>query len=134
MLKHSVAGAAALAACLCVSGAGAQSSFTETCSNYGFAYSGNQPALEAVCLKKDGTPHATSLILTGIVVVNGVLDNLNSGVPSNFQTMCGSIDIYAEGPIVTLSAYCRMNNNQFTETSTQLNNINNNDGTLVQGR
>lgn len=133
MLKHLAAGAAALAVCAYTGTASAQSSFTETCSNFGFVYSGNNAALEAVCLTNGGTPHATTMLLTGIVVTNGVLDNLHSSVPSTFQAFCGSIDIFAEGPIVTLSAYCNNGKGQFNETSLQLDNINNSDGNLVQG-
>ena len=55
-------------------------------------------------------------------------------VSSSFQTNCGSIEIYSEGPIVTLSAMCRVNNNQFNDTSVSLKNINNSNGVLVQGK
>ena len=133
MLKHSVAGAAALAAWLCAGAALAQSSFTETCSNYGFVYSGINGAIHATCLKPDGTPNDTTMVLTGIVTVKGVLTNLHSSVPSNFQSNCGSIGIFADGPYVTLTATCRVDGNQFLQSSIQLDNINNNDGNLVQG-
>ncbi|HWA89943.1 MAG TPA: hypothetical protein VG889_07900 [Rhizomicrobium sp.] len=126
--------AAAAAALLMTGGAQAQSSFTESCSNFGFVYSGNSPAIEAMCLKPDGTPNATTMILTGIMNVKGVLTNLNSGVPSSFQSMCGSIEIFSDGPIVTLSAYCNNGSGGFNETSLQLNNINNQNGVLVQGQ
>jgi hypothetical protein len=131
MLKYVTAAAAA--ACLFSSAAHAQSSFQYSCSNYGFAYSGSNPVLNATCLSGNGTPTSTSLVLTGIVVVNGVLTNLNSGVPSNFQTNCGSINIYAEGPYVMLAATCATNNGQQNETSIQLDNISNNHGQLMQG-
>jgi hypothetical protein len=126
--------AAAAATGLLSGAAHAQSSFQYSCSNYGFGYSGSSPVLNATCLSGNGTPTSTSLVLTGIVVANGVLQNLNSGVPSNFQTNCGSIDIYAEGPYVTLSATCKTNAGQLNETSVQLDNISNNNGQLVQGR
>jgi CVNH domain len=134
MSKYSVAVAIALAFIVHAGTASAQNSFTETCSNYGFVYSGNNAAIHATCLTNAGTPNDTTMILTGIVNVNGVLTNLNSGVPSSFQTNCGSIEIYSEGPIVTLSAMCRVNNNQFNDTSVSLNNINNSNGVLVQGK
>jgi CVNH domain-containing protein len=134
MLKYSMAFAIALACSAYAGTAGAQSSFTETCSNYGFFYSSGYAAMRATCLTPEGRPNDTTLVLTGIVNVNGVLTNLNNGTPSTFQTNCGSIKIYNEGPYVTLSAMCRMNNNQFSETSLSLNNINNKDGTLVQGK
>ena len=130
MKKHVIVWAAGLL--LSAGSASAQSSFTESCSSFGFAYAGNNATLQAMCLKPDGTPHATSMVLTGIVNVNGVLTDLHSGMPSTFQSQCGSIAIFAEGPIVTLSAYCRTNSNQFSETSIQLNNIDNSDGNLVQ--
>ena len=91
------------------------------------------PGSEGPPLNTDRTPNDTTLILTGIVVVDGMLTNLNSGVPSNFQTNCGSINIYAEGPYVMLSAVCAKDNGQPNETSVQLDNISNDNGTLVQG-
>ena len=135
MLRYSAAFAVALAFSLSAAPASAQSSFTETCSNYGFVYSGNDAAIQATCLTNSQTPHATSLILKGIVVVNGVLTDLHSSsVPSNFQTFCGSIRIISDGPYVTLSAYCPAGNKQFNETSILLNDINNSDGNLVHGQ
>ena len=134
MSRYSIAVAAALACGLFAGAAQAQSSFTETCSNYGFVYSGTAAAIHATCLTNGGAPNDTTMKLTGIVNTNGVLTNLNSQVPSSFQTNCGSIEIYSEGPIVTLTAMCQMNNNQFNETSVSLNNINNVNGVLVQGK
>jgi hypothetical protein len=134
MRKYVPAFAVALTGLLTAGGASAQSSFTQTCSNYGFAYSGVYPVLEATCLKNSGDTKQTSLTLNGIVTVNGVLTDLNSSVPSNFQINCGSIKIAADGPYVTLSAYCINDKRQFNETSILLNNINNIDGDLVQGK
>lgn len=114
--------------------ASAQSSFTQTCSNYGFTYSGSNAALEAVCLTNKGAPHQTTVVLKGISNQNGVLAYANNGSNSSFQTSCGSIDVFADGPYVTLSATCRNNQGQYGETSLQLNNINNSDGNLVQGQ
>ena len=132
MLKHVIVVAAA--ALLATGAAQAQSSFQYSCSNYGFAYSGNDPVLQGTCLTSNGAPNATKLVLTGIVANNGVMTNLNSTQPSTFQKFCGSIDIYAEGPYVTLAATCKTNAGQQNETSVQLNNINNNNGVLTQGK
>ena len=133
MLRYFVAAAIALACSLSAGPASAQSSFTETCSNYGFVYSGDAPALQATCLTIAKKPNATTMIITGIENVKGTLTNLHTTAPSDFQLSCGSIRITADGPYVTLSAYCAAGNNQFSETSTLLNNINNIDGKLVQG-
>jgi len=133
MRKHLVAAAIALAFPLAAGPASAQSSFQYSCSNYGFVYSGAAAALHATCLTGNGTPKDTTLILTGIIVENGALMNANSSQPSTFQKFCGSINIYAEGPYVMLSATCAMSNGQPNETSIQLDNISNNNGNLVQG-
>ena len=50
----------------------AGATFQQTCSNIQFVYKGNAPAIQAVCLKADGTPNATSLIIPGISNQNGV--------------------------------------------------------------
>jgi hypothetical protein len=133
MLKYFAAFAIVLAGSLSAGSASAQSSFTETCSNYGFVYSGDVPALHATCLTTAKKPNATTMVLTGIENVKGTLTNLHSSAPSDFQLSCGSINIISDGPYVTLSAYCAAGNNQFSETSLLLNNINNVNGNLVQG-
>ncbi len=51
---------------------------------------------------------------------------------SSFQQACGSIRLVVDGPFVTLSAYCKANSGAFLATSLLLNNINNNNGNLVQ--
>lgn len=130
MLKFAIAASAALVAVLAASSASANSTFPLTCSNIGFAYSGNNATLQAVCLTAAGTPHATSLTLAGISNQNGHLTQ-GSGA-STFQQSCGSITITNNGPVVTLSAYCRMSNGSSNSTSLSLNNIGNNNGNLVQ--
>lgn len=56
--------------CLMTAGAAGQSfaasSFQQTCSQISFAYSGNSPTLNAVCLTANGTAHPTTLTLQGI--------------------------------------------------------------------
>jgi CVNH domain len=128
MLRNLLCGGALLAAAM--SPALAQSSFPYTCSEAHFAYSGGNAALQAVCLKEDGSPNATSLTLQGISNENGVLKQ-GSG-PSTFQKSCGTIQIFIDGPDVTLSAECRTRSGQFNSTSLPLNNISNNNGNLVQ--
>lgn len=133
MPRYLAAAALAAAALPCAAPARAQSSFVYSCSNYGFVYSGTSAAIHATCLTGQDQPNDTTMILTGIVNVNGVLTNLHSSVPSNFQLKCGSIEIYAEGPYVTLSALCQNNAKQGRQTSVELDNINNDNGVLVQG-
>jgi CVNH domain len=130
MLRNLLCGGVLLAAT--VSPALAASSFPYTCSEFRFAYSGANPTLQAVCLKADGSPNATSLTLEGIQNQNGVLSQ-GSGA-SAFQKSCGSIQILVDGPDVTLAAMCKMTSGNFNSTSLPLNNINNDNGKLVQGQ
>ena len=109
----------------------AQNSFQNTCSEIRFAYQGSNAALQAVCLKADGSPNTTSLVLQGISNQNGKLTQ-GTG-PSSFQQSCGNIQIVVNnGPNVTLSALCRTASGSSVATSLSLNNINNNNGSLVQ--
>jgi len=109
----------------------AQNSFQNTCSEIRFAYQGSNAALQAVCLKADGSPNATSLVLQGISNQNGKLTQ-GTG-QSSFQQSCGNIQIVVNnGPNVTLSALCRTASGSSVATSLSLNNINNNNGSLVQ--
>src|SRR5215472_15055734 len=86
----------------------AQSEFPNTCSEIHFAYSGENPTLQAVCLKDDGKPNPTSLTLQGIANVKGRL--VQGEGPSTFQHSCGNIQILANGTVVLLVAQCRMPN------------------------
>src|SRR5262249_37966927 len=124
----------ALAGFAAATPAAAQSSYTETCSNVWFVYDGVLPAIEGMCLTPSGRPNQTKLILNGINNVGGKLVNTHTSQPSNFQASCGSITLLYQGPIVTLSAYCRVSGNSFNQTSVSLDNINNNNGILVQGK
>ena len=128
MLRSLLCGSALLAAAM--SPALAQNSFQNTCSEFHFAYSGANPTLQAVCLKTDGAPNATSLTLQGIQNDNGILKQ-GTG-PSAFQKSCGSIQILVDGPDVTLAALCKTVSGQHNSTSLPLNNINNDNGKLVQ--
>jgi hypothetical protein len=107
----------------------AASSFQNTCSNISFMYSGNNAALEAECLRANGTPNKTSLILPGISNQNGVL--VQGSGASTFQESCGNIMINAVNfTEVTLSAFCRKVDGSFNHTSVPLNNISNENGVL----
>ena len=109
----------------------ADNSYQNTCSNIAFAYSGNDAALTAVCLRADGTPNATKLILQGISNQNGKLTQ-GSGA-SSFQQSCGNIQILVgNGPNTTLSALCRTTSGSSSATSLSLNGIANSNGNLVQ--
>ena len=106
----------------------AQSGFQNTCSNITFAYSGSQAALQATCLRADGTPNPSTLILQGISNQNGKL--VQGSGASSFQQSCGNIQITATGSQVTLSALCRTSSGGSNATSLPLNGIKNNNGTL----
>ncbi len=109
----------------------ADNSYQNTCSNIAFAYSGNDPAITAVCLKADGSPNATKLILQGISNQNGKLTQ-GSGA-SSFQKSCGNTQILVgNGPSTALSALCRNGAGASQPTSLSLNGIGNNNGNLVQ--
>jgi hypothetical protein len=123
--------AACLLAGLASTPALADNSYQNTCSEIRFAYSGKNATLQAVCLRADGTPNATSLVLKGISNQNGKLTQ-GSGA-STFQQSCGNIQILTDnGPNTTLSAICRTVNGASTPTALPLNNISNNNGNLVQ--
>ena len=131
MKKYLLSAAVLLAAGFAAAPASANSTFPYTCSNTSFQWSASgQATIASTCLQANGAPHATSLVLMGISNQNG---HLTQGTGSStFQQSCGSIMIINNGPIVTLSAYCRMSNGSSNSTSLSLNNIGNNNGNLVQ--
>lgn len=106
----------------------ATTTFQNTCSNISFVYSGNNAAISAVCLRANGTPNPTTLVLQGISNQNGILTQ-GSGA-STFQQSCGNIQIIITGPNALLSAMCRTTSGSSNSTSLSLSNINNNNGTL----
>jgi hypothetical protein len=109
----------------------AANTYQNTCSEIRFAYSGNNAAMQAVCLRANGTANATSLTLQGISNQNGKL--VQGSGPSTFQQSCGNIQILTDnGPNTTLSAICRTTSGMSIATSLPLNNIANNNGNLVQ--
>ena len=108
----------------------ATTTFQNTCSNIGFVYSGNDAAVQAVCLRADGTPNQTKILLQGISNQNGILTQ-GSGA-SSFQKSCGNIQIIITGPNALLSAMCRTSAGASNATSLSLSNINNNNGNLSQ--
>jgi hypothetical protein len=130
-VTHRILIAAAMLAGSVATPALAANTFQNTCSQIQFVYSGNDAAMQAVCLRANGTPNSTKLTLQGISNQNGKLTQ-GSG-RSTFQMSCGNIQILVDnGPTVTLSAICRMTNGSSTASSLSLNNIANNNGTLVQ--
>jgi hypothetical protein len=123
--------AAVIFASLAATPAFAANTFQNTCSEIHFAYQGNNPTVQAVCLKVDGSPSPTSLVLQGISNQNGQLTQ-GTG-PSTFQKSCGNILVsVGNGSAVTLSAICRHTNGSSEPTSLPLNNIGNNNGNLFQ--
>jgi hypothetical protein len=130
-MSHRLLASACLLAGLVATPALADNTYQNTCSEIRFAYQGGNATLQAVCLKQDGTPNATSLVLQGISNENGKLTK-GSG-PSTFQKSCGNIQILSQnGPNTLLSALCRSTNGSSQPTSLSLNGIANNNGTLVQ--
>jgi CVNH domain len=121
---------AAVLAAVAATPALAASSFQLTCSNITFAYSRDEPAIDAMCLRENGTPNQTSLILKGIGNNNGNLTQSSGG--STFQQSCGNILIEVDIPGATLVAFCREVNGSFKRTTLPLNNISNNNGLLTQ--
>lgn len=106
-----------------------KSSFQFTCSNIDFAYAGSDAALVAVCLRRDGTPNKTKVLIKGIGNQDGKL--VQGGGASSFQKSCGNIQVEVDGPYVTLSALCRTISGSFNETSIPLDGISNQDGNLA---
>ena len=130
-MRNRLLASACLLAGLAATPALADNSYQNTCSEIRFAYQGSNATLQAVCLKQDGTPNATSLVLQGISNQNGKLTQ-GTG-PSTFQKSCGNIQILTgNSPNTTLSALCRTTGGSSNATSLSLNNIANNNGTLVQ--
>jgi hypothetical protein len=110
--------------------AAAATGFQNTCSNITFAYaSGSQAAVNAMCLKADGSANGSSLVLNGIGNDNGNL--VQGGGASTFQKSCGNIQITANAQGATLSALCRTGSGASKATSLPLNNIGNNNGSLT---
>jgi hypothetical protein len=103
--------------------------FQQTCSNIDFAYSGDKPAIEAMCLRANGTPNKTSLILTGISNQNGKLTQ--GGGASSFQESCGNVAISVDSGAEP-TAFCCTISGSSEPTSLPLENISNQNGSLTQ--
>lgn len=107
----------------------ADSTFQQTCSNITFVYSANSPALQATCLRTNGTPNPTSLVINGISNQNGRLTNI--GGASTFQQSCGNIQISVTTGAATLTAFCRTVSGASNNTSIPLSGIRNDNGYLT---
>lgn len=127
-MSHKLVVCAALMALAAVP-ALAASTFQNTCSNIEFAYQGSDAALTATCLRANGTPNASSLLIKGIGNNNGQL--VKTSGASTFQQSCGNIQILVSGPNVTLSALCRTTSGASNATSIALDGISNNNGSLT---
>lgn len=132
MMKSSAFVFAAVAAFagFSASSAHASSSFQNTCSNIEFVYQGDDAALSATCLRANGTPNASVLLIRGVSNQNGTL-TVGSGA-SSFQKSCGNIEITAapEGQVF-LSAFCRTTSGSFKTNRIELDGISNNNGNLT---
>jgi hypothetical protein len=112
--------------------AGAQSPFQNSCSQITFAFVEDQPAVQAVCLRPDGTVHATTLLLTGVRNQDGTL--VQDSGPSTFQNSCGNIQIAVspDGEAVSVSALCQTAGGDVHPTSLPLHSIRNEQGTFTE--
>lgn len=110
----------------------AASNFQNTCSSIAFAYNAaGGPTITASCLRANGTPNMTALLLSGIGNSNGNLVGING--PSTFQQSCGNITVtVVNTSTVTLNAYCRTAGGASNPTSYPLNGISNSNGNLTQ--
>ena len=108
--------------------AAAASGFQNTCSNIAFAYNAaGQATITATCLRANGSPNATSVVLTGLSNQNGNLTQ--GGGASTFQQSCGNIQVVANAQSATLTALCRTGSGSSNATSAPLN-LGNNNGNL----
>lgn len=82
--------------------------------------------LVATCLRVNGEPKRTSIMLKGIENINGQFRYTRRGRPANFHHSCD--DIYVVG--TTLKANCRRIDGRYRETSIQIRGISNIDGRL----
>lgn len=109
----------------------APSSFQNSCSNINFIYQGADAALGATCLRANGTPNASVILIGGISNQNGALTQ-GSG-PSSFQQSCGNIQIQVQGEgQVLLTALCRTTGGTSQPSRIELQNISNENGVLKQ--
>ncbi|MDH5179597.1 MAG: CVNH domain-containing protein [Gammaproteobacteria bacterium] len=109
----------------------ADSNFQNSCSNLKMAYIRGNAVLEATCLKADGSPNFSSIILVGIANNNGKLTNIGKS-PSNFQKSCGNINIeVVNTQKVNITAFCRTQSGSSQNTKISLDGISNKDGNLT---
>jgi hypothetical protein len=107
----------------------ANSSFQKTCSDIHFASMGDEAALEATCLRVDGAPHHSTLMLKGISNQNGVLTPGHGH--STFQQTCRDVEILVNNSEVALSAHCATVDGRFVRSMLPLDDISNQDGQLT---
>ncbi len=110
----------------------AASNFQNSCSNIAFAYNAaGGPTITASCLRANGTPNMTALLLSGIGNSNGAL--VSTSGPATFQQSCGNITVtVVNTSTVTLNAFCRTAGGASNPTSYPLNGISNSNGNLTQ--
>ena len=99
--------------------------FNRTCSDVYVALSTGAPILTADCIRIDNTYNHATLILEGLVNINGNLV-YQAGRPSTFQKSCGTIYVGKD----QLRAVCRMESGGFSESGIYLP-ISNTDGQLT---
>ena len=116
---------------LAATSAFAGSTFQNSCSQIMFVFNASgQPVVQATCNTSAGTPHATSLVITGISNQNGALKS--TGGASTFQQSCGNIQIQVvNSSTVNLTGLCRASDGSSMSASIGLN-IGNNNGNLQQ--
>lgn len=107
----------------------AASSFQNSCSNIDFVYEGDNAALSATCLRANGTPNPSVVLIGGISNQNGQLTA--SGGASSFQKSCGNIQVQVQEGQVFLTALCRTTNGSSQPSKIELQDISNQNGVLT---
>jgi hypothetical protein len=118
-----VIGIATISLCVAFSSAQADtpSSFQKSCTNITVS----RATLQAQCRKIDGTWNSTSIEITGIENINGVL-KVTGASPSSYQKTCRDIGINGD----VLMATCQKVDGSWQGTSLEVPGIANINGVL----
>lgn len=106
-----------------------RSTFQQTCTNVQFSIINNEPTISADCSRLNSKVKSSTLVLRGIVNMNGRLAQ-DSG-PSTFQKACKDMQISVDDTAVALSATCPKKTGQFEKSSLPINGIENINGSLT---
>jgi hypothetical protein len=112
-----------------VHAAGNSPTIMDTCSNIAVSFAGTQVGITAICQRSDGAPNETSVILSDISNLDGVLTR--SRGPSTFQRSCGSIRVSMQGDALILHARCKSLAGYYQPTSIEIDRLSNQNGELI---